>query len=156
MRVWYAGEGSLMFGTENGLICGEGEGCSDTFTGDTVPIECHWLTPVLDFGTRAYYKKIKNAYAIAEPFNNSCVKLSYILLGIENEVMSRRMSVFDFNNIDFSDFAFETDTMPRNIPTNSKAKKVMFAQFKLYNEPVLSFGFYGLTALYTVGGKYKG
>lgn len=156
VRVWYAGEGSLMFGTENGLICGEGEGCSDTFTGDTVPIECHWLTPVLDFGTRAYYKKIKNAYAIAEPFNNSCVKLSYILLGIENEVMSRRMSVFDFNNIDFSDFAFETDTMPRNIPTNSKAKKVMFAQFKLYNEPGLSFGFYGLTALYTVGGKYKG
>lgn len=161
VRVWYAGEDELMFGTAGGWICRlTGENFDEGDEADT-PISCHWLTPVLDFGTRAQYKKIKNAYAIAEPYARSAVRMAYIISGAENEVLAsevldRRMSVFDFDDIDFEDFAFETDPMPRNVPSGAKAKKVMFMQFKLYNEPGRSFGLYGLTVLYTVGGKYRG
>lgn len=156
VRVWYTGEDELMFGTADGWVCRlAGENFDETDEGD-IPISCHWLTPVLDLGTRAYYKKIKNAYAVAEPYGRSAVRMAYIINGVENEVLDRRMSVFDFNDIDFGDLAFETDPMPRNVPSGAKAKKVMFIQFKLYNEPGRSFGLYGLTVLYTVGSKYKG
>lgn len=156
VRVWYTEEERLMFGTEDGKICALDGSCWDVWANERREIECHWLTPVLDLGTRAYYKKIKNAYAIAEPYDRSAVRLSYVLGGLENEVLDRRMSVFDFNDVDFNDMAFETDAGPRNVPSGAKAKKVMFVQFKLSNEPGRKCGLYGLTVLYTVGGKYKG
>ena len=164
VRVWYVEDGELMFGTDDGrIMLLDNSRTSDAQPGDAapVPVSCHWLTPIFDFGTRAYYKKIKNAYAIAEPFNQSRVKLDYILNSIDSEalnavVLDRKMSVFDFNDIDFTDFAFETDEFPRNVPSNTKAKKVMFAQFRLYNEPGENFGIYGFSVLYTVSGKYKG
>lgn len=156
VRVWYAEEESLMFGTADGAICVLDNECYDEVGGEKKEISCYWLTPVLDFGTRAYYKKIKNAYAVAEPYNRSAVRMAYILNGIETEVMNSRMSVFDFNDMDFDDWAFETDDMPRNLPSGTKAKKVMFMQIRLYNEPGRKFGLYGLTVLYTIGGKFKG
>lgn len=164
VRVWYAADGDLMFGTDDGrIMLLDNSVTSDAQPGDAAPelISCRWLTPIFDFGTRAYYKKIKNAYAIAEPFNRSRVKLDYILNSVSAEainalVLDRKMSVFDFNDIDFADFAFETDEFPRNLASNTKAKKVMFAQFRLYNEPGENFGIYGFTVLYTVSGKYKG
>lgn len=156
VRVWYTGENSLMFGTAEGAICVLDNSCYDLIGEESKPIECHWLTPVLDLGSKAYYKKIKNVYAIAEPYGRSSVRLGYILKGIESEIMDKRMSVFDFGDMDFSDMAFETDPMPRNLSSGAKIKKVMFIQFKLYNEPGRMFGLYGLTVLYTQGGKYKG
>lgn len=164
VRVWYAADGDLMFGTDDGrIMLLDNSVASDAQPGDVepLPVSCRWLTPIFDFGTRAYYKKIKNAYAIAEPFNRSRVKLDYILNSVSAEainalVLDRKMSVFDFNDIDFADFAFETDEFPRNLASNTKAKKVMFAQFRLYNEPGEGFGIYGFTVLYTVSGKYKG
>lgn len=156
VRVWYSENGQLMFGAEDGRIYVLDNRCYDNVYGENRAIECHWLTPVLDLGTRAYYKKIKNVYPIAEPYKRSCVRLAYALRGVETEVMDRRMSVFDFNDIDFADFAFETDPMPRNLSAGAKIKKVMFIQFRLRNEPGRDFGLYGLTVLYTVGGKYKG
>lgn len=157
VRVWVQGESEICFGTENGEIMSLSPGTySDIWPSGTVAIACHWLTGVLDLGSRAYCKKIKNAYVIAEPFNSSHAKLSYIVQGLETKVMDRSMGVFDFNNIDFADFGFETDDMPRNLASNAKAKKVMFVKFKIENEPGKAFGIYGLTVLYTVSGKYRG
>ena len=159
VRVWYASDDELMFGTDDGRIMLLDSGTVyDSQPGDAEPvgIGCRWLTGVLDLGSRAYCKKIKNAYVIAEPFNSSRAKLSYIIQGLETEVLDRSMGVFDFNNIDFADFGFETDDMPRNLASNAKAKKVMFIQFKIENEPGKAFGIYGLTVLYTISGKYKG
>jgi hypothetical protein len=157
VRCWYVGDNLLMFGTADGAIMElDSSITSDVCNDEATPISCYWHTPILDFGSRAYYKKIKNAYAIADPVMGSHVKVDYVLESINNQVLDEKTSVFDFDSTDFSDFAFETDEFPRNLPSNTKAKKVMFMQFKLYNEPGVPFGIYGFTVLYTMGSKYKG
>ncbi len=161
VRVWYTGDNELMFGAADGVIYRFGDGYCDKRqqaigTVEERPVSCWWHTPVLDLGSRTYNKKIKNAYVIAEAEGGSHVYLDYILQGLNNQTLDRYIDIFDFNKVDFANFGFETDEFPRNLPTNVKAKKVMFIQFKIYNEPGVGMELYGLTVMYTISGKYKG
>lgn len=154
---WFKYDGDLYFGTADGRICRffqDDE--ADAYKDDGENILCYWKTPILNLGYFTHYKTLKNAYAVPSPYVHSEINIDYILNSIPAKVKDSTLNIFDFDEIDFSDFSFETDTNPRIISTNTKAKKFMLIQFRLWSESGKPFGLYAFTITYTVNGKYKG
>ena len=164
-RCFLEYDNKLWFGTDDGRIMyfkskTDAEPYKDNINGTLTPIEVYWKTPILNLGTYNRYKSLKNLYVVPIEENNSKVNIDYIIKSINNTVYKTALSesniIFDFSNIDFSDFSFNTDTGPRVVPTNYKAKKFILIQFMLWQNEGKPFGFYALSLTYTVGGKFKG
>lgn len=168
-RVWWEYNNELYFGTADGEVMKflpEGE--MDSYKDNGENILCYWKTPILELGSFTNYKTLKNAYAIPSPYLRSEIHIDYIVKSIPKTVQGQTISLFQytvkdqdislfsFEDIDFSDFTFDTDTSPHIIPTNYKAKKFMLIQLALWSDSGKPFGFYGLTLLYTINGKFKG
>lgn len=157
VRVFWENEGVLHFGTEGGDIMKflpDGE--RDSYFDMGEPILCYWKTPILNLDSFTNYKTLKNAFAVPNPYLRSEINIDYIVKSIPKTVKTSMINIFDFNDIDFSEFTFDTDSFPRIIPTNLKQKKFMLIQLRLWSESGKPFGFYALTLSYTLGGKFKG
>jgi hypothetical protein len=161
-RVWWEYEGRLFFGDSQGrvkrfAIAEEDSVTNSSYTDDGEAIHAYWKTPIFNFDTLARYKTMKNFFLMTAPYRRSSVEIFYRIKGGETSVKSETMDIFDFNDIDFTRFAFTTDDSPMVIATNTKAKKFMHIQFKIENKVAgEGFGFYEMEISYIVVGKYKG
>lgn len=162
-RVWWEYDGRLYFGDTDGKVKRFKLEADDTvntptFSDDGQPIHAFWYTPIFTFDTLYYYKTLKNLHVMTAPeYRRSSITIGYRIKGGLISVKSSTMDIFDFNDIDFNRFTFNTDDSPMVIVTNTKAKKFMHIQFLFENNAVNEgFGFYEAEANYTITGKYKG
>ena len=161
-RIWWEYDGRLYFGDRSGnikafMLASEDTAAHPAYTDDGEAIHMYWKTPILTHGTLARYKTLKNFYLMMAPYRRSSVEVFYRYNSSERLVKESTMDIFDFNDIDFTRFAFTTDDSPMVIATNTKAKKYMHIQFKIENNAAgEGCGFYEMELGYNLVGKYKG
>ena len=161
-RVWWDFDGRLYFGDSTGRIKAfafddEHTAQFDAYADDGAPIRCFWDTPFFTFDELSRYKTLKGFWLMLSPYRRSSVNIYYRIKGELRLTKHSTVDIFDFNDINFERFSFNTDDSPMIVPTNSKAKKFMLIQFRIENNaPGEGFGFYEMEAQYTVQGKFKG
>ena len=73
------------------------------------------------------------------------------------EIRYSNMDIFDFNDIDFERFSFNTNDSPQVLPFDTRVKKYITAQIIIKNDALgEGFGIYGIIKRFTVGGYVKG
>lgn len=161
-RVWWEYDGRLYFGDNDGkvkifMLDRENTARHNAYNDDGEPIYAYWNTPIFNFDTLYRYKTMKNFHLMLSPYRRSSVEVFYRVKGNLRSVKSTTMDIFDFNDIDFTRFAFTTDDSPMVIATNTKARKFMLIQFRIENNVAgEGFGFYEMEVNYVLAGKYKG
>lgn len=161
-RIWWEYDGRLYFGDTDGKIKVFMLESEDTvnhpvYNDDGNPIHAYWNTPIFSFNTLYYKKTLRNFHLMLSPYRRSSVEVYYRVKGGERLAKESTMDIIDFNDIDFTRFAFTTDDSPMVIATNTKAKKFMLIQFRIENNVAgEGFGFYEMEANYVMAGKYKG
>ena len=90
------------------------------------------------------------------PYNRSGVKVYYRAKGERRMVKEANVDIFDFDDIDFTRFTFNTDDSPALIATNQWLKKFMMIQFRFENDRAEPFSLYGFEGIYTINSRYKG
>ena len=161
-RIWWEYDGRLFFGDIDGkvkrfMLASEDTAQHNAYNDDGAPIVAYWNTPIFVFDYISRKKTLKGFWVMQAPFRRSSVNIYYKLKGELKQKKHSTMDIFNFNDIDFTRFAFTTDDSPMIIATNAKAKKFMMIQFRIENGVIgEGFGFYEMEATYTIAGKYKG
>ena len=121
-----------------------------------VPVVAYWTTPVLYMGDITYKKSLKNLWARLATYGRSGVSIYYRLKGEEKMVKQTNIDLFDFGNIDFTRFTFNTDTSPHVVVTNRMERQFISIQFMFKNTSAEPFGLLEVVARYKINSEYKG
>ncbi|MBQ5777509.1 MAG: hypothetical protein IIV97_01690 [Oscillospiraceae bacterium] len=165
-RVFCADGSTLYFGTEDGRLCRFNNDLSDergglsmkAYSDDGAAICARWSTPLSDDGDFMSLKTMvkKGSGVFLKAYNRSGVEV-YVKTdsGFEKELVSRSAGIFNFEDIDFADFTFNTSPYAV-VPFNSRVKNYKAIQIILKNEkPDQAFGIGGITRKYFYGKIYK-
>ncbi len=165
-RVFGEGEGVLYFGTEDGRLCrfnndltdGRGGLLSRAYSDDGAAICARWSTPLSDDGDFMRLKTMvkKGSGVFLKTYNRSgvsvCIRTD---VEFEREIKNKSAGIFNFEDIDFSDFTFNTSPYTV-VPFNSKVKKYKAIQIICKNEKLNhAFGIGGITRKYFYGKTHK-
>ncbi len=160
-RMFLEHSGALYFGTADGKVCKFNTDVSGMarFSDDGDPIVARWSTKADTFGIFTRRKTLlkKGAGVMIKPYNRSSVKI-YIATDRQHERLIREsfMDIFDFGDIDFSRFTFNTLDTPQVKPFNTKVKKFILLQMIFENDAANEgFGVYGAQVQYTIGNYVK-
>ena len=158
----------LYFGTEDGRICRfnsdvkdeEGNILMTAYNDDGAVIPAVWSTKLDDDGDFMVRKTLmkKGSGVFLKTYNKSSVKVwirTDADFGTELEIKSANTGIFDFNQLDFSDFTF--NTLPENvIPLSKKIKKYKLMQIICKNESLnQGFGIYAIEKRFVYGNYVK-
>jgi hypothetical protein len=124
----------------------------NSFNDDGQPINAYWKSKALTFNADERLKTVEELYIGINPMSRTSVDLSY-----ESDKMSAsigsnlpiKFSLFDFNNIDFTNFSFRSSQFPQEVKRKIKAKKITHFQLIIKNANLNE----GLTVL-SLGIKY--
>ena len=150
-------DGRLCFGTQAGQVmafydAGEPGGYQD----NGAPIRAHWTTPLMELSTWARYKTVTGVWVVGQPYNRSGGEIYYATdREYEKLVKEFHIDIFNFNDVDFQRFTFNTLDRPTVVPTRRKEKKVKLFQVKVSNQRAEPFGIIAVTLEYREGGKIK-
>ena len=162
MKTSDNGVESLYFGDENGSICKfntDVEGVA-RFSDNGAPIYAAWSTKADDDGDPMILKtllKKGNAVTI-KPYNRSSAKICFRTDkdAEAQQVAYGTMDIFDWEDIDFERFTFNSNDAPSEIPFNRKVKNYKRLQFVVVNDVVNEgFGVYGITKHFVTGNFAK-
>lgn len=165
-RVLHEDEGVLYFGTEDGRICrfnndmksGRGGYEPTAYSDDGEAIVAEWSTNLSDDGDfmRLKTMKKKGSGIMLKTYIRSGVKVCIRTdKEFEREILSKSAGIFNFEDIDFSDFTFNTSEYSV-IPFNAKFKKYKAIQIIVRNDKVNhAFGILGIIRRYVVGNYAK-
>lgn len=149
----------LYFGTEDGRICRMNNDWDDMqrFSDDGKAITAIWCTKVDDDGDATVLKTMikRGASVTIKPNRRTSAKV-YVIRDEDTEklVASGSMGIFSWDDMDFTDFTFETYDGPKDIMLNTKVKKYKRLQIAVINDTVdQGFGVFAITKHY-VGGNY--
>ena len=162
----------LCFGTSSGGLYQFIPGQSNDLTENA--ISCWWETPELDgesFADKKTFTYVGTRIASAP---KTGVKISTKVTGLWGENTedsseavyfggwddvvdyNAEASYFDFNNINFSEFSFSTDSSPHTLGRKIKIKNQDKVQFRFENSRINEpFGLYKAIIEYTESGKYR-
>lgn len=170
-------EDGLYFGTQNGFVCrmNDDMNSSDKYNSwfiqedpvtkqweklDERPVVCYWATKADDDGDFMMRKSLvkRGSGVLLKPYSRSSAK---VLIRTEadfgKEIRYSNMDIFDFNDIDFERFSFNTNDSPQVLPFDTRVKKYITAQIIIKNDALgEGFGIYGIIKRFTVGGYVKG
>lgn len=139
--VLYEYKDTLMFGTASGRLCrfnNDIEGVTQ-YNDDGDAIVAQWATKADDDGDFMRYKTMirRGSGVQCKPYSSGSVK---ILVRTEKDfgaqVKADVMSFFNFNDIDFNAFTFNTLDTPQIVPLNSKVRKYKTMQVIVKNDRV--------------------
>lgn len=177
VRCFATREDGLFFGTQNGFVCrmNDDMNSSDKYNSwfiredpvtkqweklDERPVVCYWATKADDDGDFMMRKSLvkRGSGVLLKPYSRSSAK---VLIRTEadfgQEIRYSNMDIFDFNDIDFERFSFNTNDSPQVLPFDTKVKKYITAQIIIKNDALgEGFGIYGIIKRFTVGGYVKG
>lgn len=155
-HVFCVHQGNCYFGTTDGNIkrFNNDISTSDRFNDDNVAIHAIISTKAdddNDFMTTKTLRK-KGSGLMLKPYNRSSV-IIYISTTKDLKKLLRgktMMDIFDFGDVDFERFTFNTLDVPQVIPFLKKEKKYITLQFTLENNELSEgFGVYGIIKRYT-------
>lgn len=148
--LWFgrADGGVYRFYTENTMAC---------YSDDDQPINAHWQTPLLDLGSFSQYKKVEGVWVTCQPYSRSGGEIYYLTDKIfEKQTKRFTIDIFNWNDIDFDRFTFNTLDRPVIVPARKKARRVKLfgvcVRNHNLNEP---FGIYALQINYKRKGKIR-
>ena len=137
----------LFFYTTHNIV--KYEGTND----DGEAINSYWCTPKDIFGFSAYLKTVtkKGGSCFVKPIPNSKLKIACITSRQSDAPLAEyTTSGFDFNEVDFGDFAFNTELTDLHF-FRVKKKKISWFMLKFYTDEVdTPFGLYEATLEYIV------
>lgn len=154
--------GNLYFGTEDGRICKfntDMDGMA-RYNDDGQAITAVWSTQMDDDGQPQRLKTmVKKGCAVTlKPFTRSGVAV-YVRTekdAAEREIRSSTLDIFDWEDIDFSRFSFDSNDSARDVMLRKKEKKYKRLQFFVKNTALNEgFGVYQITKHYKVLGLAK-
>lgn len=167
--VVYEFGGKLCFGTEDGRVCEFQSGRETRIFADVtgrttaagepeeLAIACRWATPLMELDNWGRLKTVTGVWLALQPYTRSGCRVFYAT-DKEHEKLVREalLDIFDWNDIDFGRFTFNTLDRPMIVATNRKAKKVKLFQVILKNEvPREPMGFMAIQIDFRVGGRIK-
>ena len=162
INVKSGAEEILYFGTADGKICRFNTDRTDMteFSDDGAAITAVWATKADDDGDSTVLKTmIKKGCAVTlKPFTRSSAK---ILFRTDRDcapiqAQNGTMDIFDWTDIDFSRFTFNSNDGPQEIMFNAKVKKYKRLQIVIKNDAVNEgFGVFGITKHYVTGNFAK-
>lgn len=154
-------DGALYFGTADGRVCKFNTDISGVtrYNDDGEAIVARWATRYDTFGTFTRRKTLvkKGSGVMIKPYSRSSIKI-YVATDKQHQRLIRTgtMDIFDFGDIDFDRFTFNTLDTPQVKPFNTKVKKFISLQLIFENDVVNEgFGVYGAEVQYTVGNYVK-
>lgn len=155
-------DGDLYFGSINGKVYklrNPNEEGSLAYSDDGAAIDAQWSTPFFDGGDFMRLKNIskKGTGILAKPFSRSGGTIYYATeRDFEKRVKSFSIDIFDFNDIDFDRFTFNTLDRPTVQATNTKERKVSMFQLIIRNNTINeAFGLFGIQIAYTLAAFKK-
>ena len=156
----------LYFGTEDGRICRfnddmtteRGEIEPSAYSDDGEAIVAEWATNLSDDGDFMRLKTMKKK-------GSGIMLKTYLRSGVEvcirtdkefeREILNKSAGIFNFEDIDFNDFTFNTSEYSV-IPFNAKFKKYKAIQVICRNDKVnQAFGILGIIRRYVIGNFAK-
>ncbi len=165
-RVFCEHDGELYFGTEDGRFCkfnsdlvnDRGELKSEAYSDDGKAIVAEWATNLSDDGDFMLKKTMvkKGSGVFLKTYNRSGVKV-YVRTdaGFEEMIASKSAGVFDFEDIDFADFTFNTSPYSV-VPFNTRIKKYSAIQIICRNDkPNHAFGVHSIVRRFFIGNTKK-
>ena len=165
-RVAFEYGGVFYFGTDDGRICrfnddmknSRGAYESTAYSDDGEAIVATWATNMSDDGDfmRLKTMKKKGSGVMLKTYNRSGVKVSIKTdKDFEKMIRERSAGVFNFEDMDFSDFTFNTAEY-MVVPFNAKFKKYKAIQVVVRNDKVnQAFGVLGIIRRYVIGNFAK-
>lgn len=151
----------LYFGTEDGRICKINNDIEevDKYSDDGKPIRAYWSTKNDDDGATYRYKTMqkKGGFVTIKPMTKSSAQIYVIADGGSKKFLKEgAMDIFDFNDIDFSRFTFNTNDSPQEIFFKTKIKNYKRLQFIVENNELNEgFGIFQIVKTYKVGSYAK-
>lgn len=149
-RCWLECGGRLWFGTADGRICRfkTDETGMRRFSDDGAAIPARWTTKADDDGDFAMLKSIplRGTAILMKPYTRSGATVTIRTdHDFGTPIKSERMNIFDFADLDFASFTFETSDSPQVIPINRKVKRYRTCQIIVENQEANEgFGVYGI------------
>ena len=157
---------TLLFGTADGKVCRLNTDINNMsrYSDDGKAITAIWATKADDDGFATVLKTmIKKGNAVTiKPYTRSSAKISFRTDrdAADKEAMFQSvfgtMDIFDWSDIDFSRFSFNSNDGPQEIMFNTKVKKYKRLQILVKNDKVdEGFGIFGATKNYVLGNFAK-
>lgn len=158
VKLWQQ-NGQLRFGTQDGKVCEfwPADGVSGHYNDDGRPVAARWTTPLMNLGVWSNLKTVTGVWVVGQPHARSGGEIYYATDKLyEKLARSYNIDVFDWNDIDFTRWTFNTLDRPAITNARKKAKKVKLFQVRVENaresEP---FGIFAIHIHYRVGSKVK-
>ena len=158
-RVFCERSGMLFFGTEDGRLCcfnndmknERGEILSSAYSDNGDAICAIWSTPLSDDGDFTSLKTMlkKGSGVFLKSYNRSGVSVA-VKTDSEDvgEIAERSAGIFNFEDLDFADFTFNTSSYTV-VPFNTRVKKYKAIQIICKNDkPNHAFGIGGIIRKY--------
>lgn len=154
-------KGELYFGTEDGRICKFNTDINNLtkYNDDGQPIVACWSTTNDDDNAPHLYKSMtkKGCLVTLKPFARSSGTIYVAKDGnLRQKLRSGTMDIFDWNNVDFDRFTFNTNDGPQDIFFKKKVKKYKRLQIIVENDALNEgFGILQIVKTFTVGNYAK-
>ena len=165
-RVWLKLEREeeewLYFGTEDGRVCKlNSDIVSGRYSDNGEAISAVWGTKYDDDGTPSYFKSLlkKGCCVTIKPMSRSSATVYFRTdktQGAEQPIARDTMDMFDWEDIDFARFTFNSDDGPQEIFFSKKIKNYKRLQIIIRNaERDEGFGVYQITKHFVFGNFAK-
>lgn len=148
-------DNDLYFGTEDGRVCIFTDG---EYSDDGADIDTVVATLLDDDGNYMAWKKMKKKGTglLVKPYLKSSFDISFLYDNYENTLVKTAYAdIFNFDDIDFDRFTFETSANPRIIPFLKKSKKYKAMQILIRSNNKEPLGFISIIKRYTFNNYVK-
>ena len=154
-RILWEDGGELFFGDEEGNI---GKFTEGKYSDGGKAIKAYWTFPDF-YGDTFWRNKTIRAIALElAPYPQNKIRLEVKLNGFWNAIKewTEKISYFSWSGIDWKNFTWSGNGMPRTVTVKTKIKKFDKAGFRVVcDEEEKAFGLYGFSVEYTESGRYK-
>lgn len=113
-----------------------------------------WYSPILDLGSTQTMKTILSLTISSEPITTGQVEFGYTTKNAEEFISSKGVNMFDFENIDFNNFTF--DSAFANSYTVDIKDDFNFIQFFFKSDNDKSCAIHSITITYKLNSKNRG
>ena len=118
-------------------------------------VKAVWYTPICDFGTNMFSKTLLGLTITTEPLVKGAVTVGYQTRNIEKDFLTHGTHGFDFNDIDFADFSFESSFTSSNT-LRVKERNFNFIIIRYISDNQGACAVNGITVRYKINRLNKG
>lgn len=114
-----------------------------------------WYTPIYDLGSNMYSKTLLGLTITTEPLVKGAISIGYQTRNIEKDFVTHGTRGFDFNDIDFEDFSFESSFTNSNT-LRVKERNFNFIVLRYISDTQTACAVNGMTIRYKINRLNKG